>query len=82
MKIFSVYDSKVEAYIQPFFAETDAAALRMFQDAATNQEHQFCKHAGDYTLFAVGTWDTNEGKIEPLEILYNLGNALTLQSNG
>lgn len=79
MKIFAVYDSKAEAYLQPFFARTDGVALRMFGQAAQDEQHDFSKHAADYTLFCLGEFDEYTGKIAPLDALYNLGNALSLR---
>lgn len=80
MKIFSVYDSKASAYIQPFFATTDAVAIRMFEEAISDPNHQFNKWAGDYTLFSLGEWDENTGSIFAFDTPYNLGTALTFKS--
>lgn len=56
-----MHDIKAEAYLQPFFAQTDGLAIRMFQAAANDQEHQFWKYAEDYTLFNIGVWDEKNG---------------------
>ena len=61
MNIYAVHDIKAEAYLQPFFAQTDGLAIRMFQAAANDQEHQFWKYAEDYTLFNIGVWDEKNG---------------------
>ncbi len=74
--VFSVYDSKVEAFLQPFFAPTKGAALRSFTDACNSGDHEFNRHAGDYTLFLIGSYDEKSSLLEPCT-LENLGVALT-----
>lgn len=73
MKIFSVYDSKAEAYLQPFFTNTDGAAIRMFSDVVNDPDHGFSKHPGDYTLFSLGEWDEVTGQFAIAATAYNLG---------
>lgn len=76
IKVFSVYDSKVQAYMQPFFATTVGAATRSFSDACLNEESQFAKHPEDYTLFQVGEFDDSEGGFLAFPAAVSLGNAL------
>lgn len=61
MNVYAVHDIKAEAYLQPFFAQTNGLAIRMFQQAANDQDHQFWKYAEDYTLFYIGIWDDSAG---------------------
>lgn len=63
-KIFSVYDSKVESFLPPFFVQSKGAALRSFMDAVGQEGHQFSKHAADFTLFELGEFDDFCGKFE------------------
>jgi len=63
MKIYAVHDIKAESYLQPFFAGTDGLAIRMFQAAANDQEHQFWKYAEDYSLYRIGEWDESTGVV-------------------
>jgi len=79
-KVFTVFDSKAAAYLQPFFTATTGLAIRSFQDAALNPEHQFNKHLGDYTLFEIGTYDDLTGKFVQSESFHNLGTALSYAS--
>lgn len=62
-KIYTTYDSKTESYGQPFFLPTAKAAIRAFSDECNNPESNLCRHAGDYTLFELGEYDTSKGKI-------------------
>lgn len=75
-KIFSIYDSKAEAYIQPWFAPTTSVGKRLFTAAANNEDSDFNRFAADYTLFEIGTFDSETGKIEMYPAQENLGNAM------
>lgn len=76
MKVFAVHDSKAEAFLQPFFSQTVATALRSFAQAAQDEQHQFHTHAGDYSLFQIAEYDEQTGRIKPLDSNVLLGNAL------
>lgn len=56
-KIYSVYDSKIEAYMPPLFLRSHGEAIRMFESAVLSVDHQFAKNPEDYCLFYLGTWD-------------------------
>lgn len=62
-KIYTVFDSKAEAYLQPYYAKNDSVAIRLFRVAANDKEHQFSISAEDYTLFRIGEFDVNNGTI-------------------
>lgn len=62
---YTVWDSAAEAYIQPFWATNNAVAIRSFHGACTDSGHDFNKHAQDYTLFRLGTFDQAKGNLEP-----------------
>jgi len=62
-KLFSVYDSKVEAYMQPQFYRAKGEAIRAFEGAVNSKDTQFATHAEDFTLFAIGEYDDATGKI-------------------
>lgn len=55
--LFTVYDTKAEAYLPPFNFNTIGQALRAFADMCNTPEHGFCRHPEDYTLFKLGTFD-------------------------
>lgn len=65
MKIlaFAVFDKKINAFMPPFFCRTEGEAIRSFSDAAQDSGHMFAKHAEDYTLFKVGAFDDNAGRL-------------------
>ncbi|AXL14743.1 nonstructural protein [Microviridae sp.] len=76
MKLFSIYDSKAQAFLTPFFSKNDATAIRDFAHAANQESHSFHRNAGDYTLVALGEWDEQEGIVDLYEAHENLGTAL------
>lgn len=76
MKAFSVFDSKAEAYLLPFFTTTAGQAVRMFSDACMQEDHAFHKHASDYTLFEIGAFDEESGTFSTLSAHVNLGCAV------
>ena len=57
MKVFSVYDSAVGAYMTPFFMQSSGAAIRAFTDITNDLQSAICKHPSDYSLFELGSWD-------------------------
>lgn len=77
LKIFSVFDSKADAFLQPFYALTTGIAVRMFEETCSDTEHQFHRHAADFTLMELGTFDQQKGTFEIQKVQLNLGNALT-----
>jgi len=62
-KIYSVYDSKTEAFMQPFFSLTRGQAIRSFTDAVTDSNSILSLHPSDFTLFELGEWHEVSGKI-------------------
>lgn len=63
-KVFTVFDEKSEAYLQPFFLDTLGQAQRAMTDCVNDINHQFCRHTSDYTLFLLGTFDDSTGTFE------------------
>lgn len=76
MRIFTVYDSKAEGFLRPFFAPTAGVAKRSFEAAANAVDHDFFRFAADYTLFEIGYFDEDTGKLIPSDSFENHGNAM------
>lgn len=74
--IFQVFDSKAETYHQPFFAQATGAGLRSFSAACNNPEHDFNRYPADFTLFEIGTYDTQTGDITTYPAKKSMGLAL------
>jgi len=62
-KVFTVYDSKVEAYMNPFYLPAKGAAIRTFTDLVNDKSHPIGKYPADYTLFEIGSYDDQNGQI-------------------
>ena len=62
--MFTIYDSKAEAYLPPFFLPTDGMAQRTFAECINSDDHQFGRHPHDFTLFKLGTFDNDGAVIE------------------
>lgn len=75
LKMFSLYDSKAEAYNKPFYAVTTGAALREFEDAVRNGESMMNKYPHDFTLFEIGVFDDETAEIVIHNAKINLGTA-------
>lgn len=67
MKIYCVYDSKVESFGTPFFFKTKGEALRGFTEIANDGKTQIGRYPADFTLFEVGDYDERSCKFD----LYN-----------
>lgn len=60
-KVFSVFDSKAKAFIQPFYSQTNGTAVRQFTAAAQDAGHDFHRFSEDYSLFCLGEFDEESG---------------------
>jgi len=76
LKMFTVYDSKAEAYLPPFFMRSTGEAIRSWTQAINDQNSTFSKHPADFTLFMVGEFDDNACAINVLKAIENLGCAI------
>lgn len=81
LKIFSVYDSKVGAYLNPLFLRSNGEALRAFVSAVNSADHDFCKYASDYTLFELGAWHEDSATINMLPTPKSLGVAIEFREH-
>ncbi len=77
LQVFSIFDSKAEAFIQPWYSQTLGTAIRSFEQAVNQPDHEFQKFSGDYTLFHLGDFDQVSGRFNQLDTAVNLGLALT-----
>lgn len=79
-RVYSVYDSKAEAYLPPMFLQARGVALRMFSAAIADEKHDFCKFAADYTLFELGEFNDSDACFTLHPSPVSLGNALEFKS--
>ena len=62
--IFTVHDVKAETFMPPFFVPSKGLAIRAFEDCINSDDHHFGKHPADYTLFFLGSFDTDSGSFD------------------
>lgn len=59
-KIFTVFDTKVEAYLTPFYMKSKGEAIRSFTEACNDPQTMFFKHPEDYVLFELGDYSDSD----------------------
>jgi len=75
-EVFTVFDSKAVAYLQPFFSPTKGEAIRLFQECCNDPKHNFHKYASDFHLFQLGKFDNVKAEFIMLSAPCSIGNAL------
>jgi hypothetical protein len=76
MKIYCVYDCKVEAFGTPFFFKTKGEAIRGFSEIANDIKTQIGKYPADFTLFEMGDYDEQKGKFNIYSAPISLATAI------
>lgn len=76
MKVYVVFDAKVEAYLQPFFARALGEAMRMWEATVNDGKSMMSTHPSDFTLFETGEYDEATGRFYQYDALKPLGTAL------
>lgn len=63
-KVYSLYDSAVQAFTSPMFLTNDGEAIRAIQNAVNSeQETNLSKNPEHFTLFNIGEWDDKKAQI-------------------
>lgn len=65
LNVYTIFDSASQAYMRPFFMQSDGQALRSFTDIAQDADHDIGKHPEDYSLYRIGTYDDAKGILHP-----------------
>lgn len=74
-KMFTVFDSKAEAYLPPFFMNSKGVAIRSFSDTVNDPSSQFNKHPADFTLFELGEYNEQDATFKIHTAKISLGSA-------
>lgn len=63
----AVRDSATEMFGRPFFVQNSRVAVRSFTDEVnrTDVQNELNKHAEDFTLFELGTFNDSNGEFSP-----------------
>jgi len=64
--VVAVFDSATGTFGQPFFVPAEGAAVRSFRDEVNRSaaDNSLFMHPEDYTLYALGKYDDEEGTFE------------------
>lgn len=81
MKLFSVYDTKAQFFLQPFPETSTAAAIRGFDVAVNEGKSVFSKFPDDFCLMEIAEFDQKSGELVPHVSAQNLGSARTVLRN-
>lgn len=65
--VFTIFDDKAKAFLPPFYMPLKPMALRTFTNCVNDPTHAFCANPEDYTLFYLGIFDNESGRLELLE---------------
>jgi len=76
LNAYAIYDSKAEAYNQPFFRLKHGVSIREFSEVANDEKSNISKNPEDFTLFHIGSYDDSTGLLTPLSTPSSLGLAL------
>lgn len=66
-QVFAVFDTKVRAFMTPYFAQTEEAGIRSFVNAAQDQNTMLCKNPEDFVLFHLGEYDDSDGSFNTFD---------------
>jgi len=73
MKFFSIYDTKVGAYMQPFPFDHAANAIRSFTQAVNDSKTSLSKNPEDFVLFELASFDEVSGTFSNHKVPFSLG---------
>lgn len=62
-RLFAVRDGKVEQFFPPMSFRTPGGAQRWFTDIVNNSKSELFKHPGDYALYEVGSFESDNGEV-------------------
>lgn len=66
LKAFSIRDQKSEVFNTPFFQKTHGEAERSFRELVQDPKSMVSKYPDDYDLYYLGTYNDQNGLIDPL----------------
>lgn len=78
LNAYSIFDNKALQYHPPFYASTDAAAVRQVSDLVQDLNTQVGRHPSDFVLFCVGEWNDQNGGFTPALPLIHVVDAIAL----
>jgi len=62
-QLYSIFDKAAGIYTKPLFARADGEVMREFTNLCTSADHPYSDHPEDYSLFRLGIFDDQTGKL-------------------
>lgn len=75
LKVFSVLDTKADAFQTPFFMPSTGQAVRAFKDLANDGQSLVSRHPGDFQLCCIGEFDDVSAQLVSFDQVQRLGYA-------
>lgn len=66
LKVFSVFDSKLQVWMNPMVMQHTGQAERMWMEIVNDGQSLPSKHPSDFALYQVGEFDDNSGMLTAL----------------
>lgn len=63
VNVYTIFDSKARAFLQPWFAANHAVAFRNVERSCRSPNSPFLEFPEDFTLFCIGVFDDIAGVI-------------------
>lgn len=79
LKVYSIRDSKAEAYNPPFFKHSHGEAERDFATLANDEKSMVAQYPEDFDLYFLGEYDNISGKISVLDTPQHMIKAVQLR---
>ena len=79
--VYAIFDRASGVYDRPFPAISDKAAERSFGDLVADSNTTVGRHPDDFTLFRIGSYNDNNGKLEG-EVPEKIANGAELYARG
>lgn len=79
LRMYSLFDSGVGAYLKPFWSDHKANAMRSFTQLVNDKSdpnNMVANHPDQFVLFELGVFDSNGGSFVPHDVPLSLGTAL------
>lgn len=63
LNLYSVHDIVAKIFTQPLPMTNDEVVTRVMRNCVNNKEHNYSYNPSDYTLYHIGVYDDEKGKI-------------------
>lgn len=81
LKMYNIYDSKVEAWNSPLFYRNRGEATRAFTEAVNDTKCYLNKNPEDYSFFETGEFDDSTGKVISYPENHTIGTAIQFKKS-